>query len=66
MKLTTNDWKEVWEALERTDRSATYQRMMRKKHGNRGQFFYEDPDELWEIDKRSIKRIGNKILKAKQ
>jgi len=65
MKLTTNDWKEVWEALERTDRSATYQRRMRKKHGNQGHF-YEDPDELWEIDKRRIQRIVNKILKAKQ
>jgi hypothetical protein len=65
MKLTTNDWNEVWEALERTDRSATYQRMMRKKHGGTGHF-YEDEDELWEIDKRSIQRIVNKILKAKQ
>ena len=66
MKLATNDWKEIWAALERTDRSETYQRAMRKKHGDQGQFFYEDPDELWEIDKRSIQRIVNKILKAKQ
>jgi hypothetical protein len=65
MKLTTDDWKKVWEALEMTDRSEVFQRAMRKKHGSQG-YFYEDPEELWEIDKRSIQRIVNKILKAKQ